>query len=95
MSPKKQRKERQKEYNKWRKTHPQHADGIKRFIYNEVKQKDDYGIMNKLLPSVENLKYVANSSEYLLDEEIYDLKLMLQDKLGKKAFKKLRKIFAK
>lgn len=81
---------REEAYYKNMRTMPQHADGLKRFIFTEHKKvKDNYGVLTALEKCVEPLTQIVDSSDNFFDEELDDLRKAIIFKLGKKKCKKL------
>lgn len=95
MTPKQSREDRKTTYKEMLKTHPFHADGIKRLIYTDKEEKDSYGIIPIVIGSRVDLKRIATLSDNLFDEELDDLRYLLKSQIGKKNFKKLAKVFGK
>jgi ribosome-binding ATPase YchF (GTP1/OBG family) len=85
--------ERKAQYEHFKRVNPVVADGAKRFIYTQEKEKDDYDIIRTFQVCRKPLKYIAASSDTFFDEELEDLRYLFRSQLGKKTFKKLAKIF--
>ena len=87
------KQDRKMKYKDMLKTNPYHADGYKRFIYTDKKEKDDYALIQKIEGCRKTLKSIANDADGLFDEELDDLRYFLKSQLGAKNCKKLAKIF--
>jgi hypothetical protein len=86
---------RKAQYEKIKAMNPVVADGGKRFIYTQEKEKDDYDIIRVFQECRKPLKYIATCSDNFFDEELEDLRYLFESQLGKKTFKKLAKVFTK
>ena len=93
MKKNKKQKFREKKYRYWVKHYPQHADDFKRFIYRDGKVKDNFNIMPEVRNSLEPLCKIVHESDCFIDEELKDIQRYFKKQLGRKKFKKLRKIF--
>ncbi len=88
----KNKKLREDAYQKALVQNPLHADGLKRLIFTDAEEKDNYGLIPKVIGIRVDLKYIATHVDDLMDDEIQDLQYLLKSQLGKK---KLCKVFTK